>query len=101
MWVGPQLALSDRRRGSMDVFVGMGVTYVNGTTERVVGVNTVVDDSDSSAGGYGHAGLAWRVSKTLRLGFDVRGVFGTDLTLHNQQADADYVQAAFLLGIGW
>lgn len=101
MWVGPQLALGDRRKGHIEVFVGAGVTYLGGETERLNGVGMAVSDSDSAVGGYAHAGVAWRVTRQLRLGLDMRGVFGADMTLHGREADPDYMQLAFVFGVGW
>jgi hypothetical protein len=101
MWVGPQLAIGDRRKGNLDVFVGAGVTYLGGETERLDLGGMVVSDSDTAVAGYAHAGVAWRLTRRLRLGLDLRGVFGADMRLHGEEADPDYLQAALLLGVGW
>jgi len=79
-------------------YVGGGVTYLDADVEvDVPGLGSASDD-DSSLGLYLHGGVDWQVVGGLLLGFDLRAVVGTDISLAGVDSNADYVQAAFVIG---
>ncbi len=102
-YAGPRLTASLGR--SVRPYVGGGVTLMSVTAEGEAagpfGGTITVDDSDSAVGGYAHGGLQIDVADGFHIGADVRGVFGTDVTLFNTDGDADYVQVTLLLGGNW
>ena len=79
--------------GSVRPYIGGGLAYVT----EVFDV-TVVDESDGSIAGYAHGGVNFDVTPGFFLGFDVRGLFGSDITLFGFDTDADYLQFALTLG---
>lgn len=58
-------------------------------------------DTDHSFGFYGNAGVYFKVGDTFNIGLDGRAVTGTKITLGTQEGDADYWQAALLLGFSF
>lgn len=95
-YVGARLSPPGRDPG-LKPYVGAGVSLVSAAIEAESG-STVVDDDDSSLGGYVHGGLYYLAGSGLRVGLDVRGVFGTDMTLFGASGDADYAQVTVLIG---
>ena len=61
----------------------------------------LTSDSDSSFAGYAHTGIYFNTSPGTNVGVDVRGLFGSDLSLFGANGDGDYWQIALLLGGGW
>ena len=58
-------------------------------------------DSDDTNGIYVEGGVYWRLGKAFNLGVHGRLVEGTDVTLFDQDGDADYYQVGALIGFGW
>ncbi|MBK8980421.1 MAG: hypothetical protein IPM29_31350 [Planctomycetes bacterium] len=101
-YVGPRLTANTE--GSVRPYVGGGVTLLTVAAEgrtTLGGVVIDVDDDDASAAAYLHAGLQADLTRGLHLGFDVRGVFGSDITLFGASGDADYIQLALSVGANW
>ena len=83
--------------GKLHPYLGAGITLLVSDVE-VEAMGLSDSDTDGSAGVYAHGGLLFDVTEALVLGLDVRGVGGTDLDFEGIDADADYVQAALVLG---
>jgi hypothetical protein len=84
-------------RGNMRPYVGGGAAWMKAEREATSG-GVENDFEDNGAGGYVHAGIAWRLGylpldrwTEVLLGIDVRGVVGDDM---------DYGQVALTLGFG-
>lgn len=100
-YVGPRLTIE---AGPVRPYVGGGVTVLNGYLEASTdsfGPNVSIDDNDTTAAGYAHAGVHFDITRAFHVGLDVRGVFGAELDFEGATLDADYVQAAFLVGGHW
>lgn len=82
--------------GRLRPYIGIGLAGIKAELKDAAG-----DDDDSTAGVYGHGGLYWDVGQNFHLGVDVRGVFGTDVTLNGNDADVDYVQGAVFGGMSF
>ncbi len=80
----------------MHPYVGGGVASVNASFD---GGNLKVDDA--SGGVYVHGGVYWRMGHRFNIGFDVRALGGTKMTIFGQDFNANYTQAGLLLGWGW
>jgi hypothetical protein len=59
------------------------------------------DDSDVSLAFYAHGGVGVALGQNVSLGLDARGLFGSDVEISGFDADADYVQLALVLGVGF
>jgi hypothetical protein len=46
-------------------------------------------------------GLYWRLNGSFNIGLSGRFVGGTDVTLGDEEINADYFQAGLILGYGW
>jgi len=79
-------------------FLGAGVELGFTTMEASLGATTVEDD-DTSAGLYFHGGLLFQVSRSVRLGVDVRIGRGSDVTLFDVDANIDYEQFGLLMEV--
>jgi len=82
-------------------FIGGGLASVAADAELDSEILGSVDDDDSSLAAYVHGGVFWRLGKRFNIGLDGRIVTGTDLTLFEEDIDADYVQLGLVLGFGW
>ena len=81
-------------------FVGGGLAAVSASAE----VDTPFgdeDDDDDSFGLYAHGGAFWRLGPRFNIGVDGRLLAGTDVTLFDDEGDADYFQVGLILGWGW
>jgi hypothetical protein len=58
-------------------------------------------DSDHSFGFYGNLGVYFKVGESFNIGMDGRIVRGTEFSFAGTEVDADYEQAALLLGFSW
>jgi hypothetical protein len=88
------------RDGTLRPYVGGGLAAVNAVAE----VDSVVreeDDEDDSFGLYVHGGVFWRLGPRFNLGLDGRLLGATDITLFDEERDADYAQLGLVLGWGW
>lgn len=88
------------KAGMVRPFVGGGVSFVSADAD-VTSVLGDVSDDDDSTGIYVQGGVFWRLGEWFNLGFDARLLEGTDLTLFDQDGDADYWQIGALIGFGW
>ena len=86
--------------GKTRPFVGGGLATVTTDIELDTPIGDA-DDDDSSLGAYVHGGVFWRLGKRFNLGLDARILTGTDLTLFDEDIDADYFQGGLVLGFGW
>jgi len=82
-----------RRENKFQPYVGAGLSAINVRVEALS-----ADADDTGFGGYAHGGGTWLLGKSLHLGVDLRGLFGTDLTIAGFDTDADYFQVALVLG---
>ncbi len=96
IYFGPRVSL-DLTNEVVHPYLGAGVTFLFVDVEGELGGLSVSDD-DTSVAGYLHSGVIFDVSDKVFLGFDLRGVFGSDLSLFGASADADYQQLALLVG---
>ena len=81
-------------------YLGGGLAFVSAEKESRLRFGGVSDD-DESTGFYLNGGLAWRIGRHVNGGLDARLVTGTDVTIFDEEGDADYVQLGVLLGYGW
>lgn len=81
-------------------YIGGGVAFID-TDAEVSSVLGSRSDSDSTQGLYVEGGIVWRIGQAFNLGIDGRIVEGTDVTLFDQDGDADYWQLGALIGFGW
>jgi hypothetical protein len=95
-----------------NVYVGMRKTFLRdkvvqpvlgaglelGFTNYEASLGSVtIDDNDTSPGVYLHGGLLFQVSRSVRLGVDVRIGRGSDVTLFGADGDFDYEQFGLLM----
>lgn len=69
---------------------GGGASLIGARVRNQAGVR----DSDNSLAAYVHAGLSAFLSPHFSVGFDVRGLFLSQLRLHGEKLDTDYLQIA-------
>ncbi len=76
-------------------FIGAGISALN---------VDVGFGSETTFGGYVHAGVFWQFAGQFNLGFDLRYLGGTDisdLTTDGSDANVDYFHYGLLIGWGW
>lgn len=76
--------------GELHPYLGGGLSFV----EAEADASGLGSEDDNSFGLYAHGGAYWTLGEHFNLGADVRALVGTDLGF----GDANYVQAAILLG---
>lgn len=59
------------------------------------------DEADQSFGFYGNLGMFFKVGERFNIGVDGRIVRGTEFEFAGSEIDADYEQAALLIGFSW
>ncbi|MEL6716066.1 MAG: hypothetical protein AAFP86_19955 [Planctomycetota bacterium] len=98
---------------SAEAFLGVRGAGTFGPFELVIGVGAsalavgidndtfprAADDEDFTTGFYGHVGLLHDLGGAAFVGVDVRALGGTEVDLGPRTGDADYVQAALVLGV--
>jgi hypothetical protein len=99
LYLGPRLTL-ELADDVLHLYGGGGVTFAWAQYEGILGSVSIQDD-DATVGAYAHGGVYVAVAEQVRLGFDVRGVFATDVELFGVNTDVDYLQLAFTFGIGF
>jgi hypothetical protein len=82
-----------RREDTFQPHVGLGLSAINARVEALS-----AGEDDTGFGGYAHGGGTWMLGQSFHLGVDLRGLFGTDLTIAGFDTDADYFQVALVLG---
>jgi len=85
---------------SVRPFVGGGVSVIDADADVDSAIGST-SDSDDTEGLYVEGGVYWRLGEAFNLGLHGRIVEGTDVTLFDQDGDADYWQIGALLGFGW
>lgn len=83
--------------GKLHPYLGAGLAGVRAESD-VSGGST---DDDNSAGAYAHGGVYWNIGQNVNLGFDVRALLFTDISLNGVDADSDYIQGAFTAGLAF
>lgn len=83
--------------GRFHPYLGGGLAAVRAESDITGGSS----DQDNSPGGYVHGGVYWNVGQNLNIGFDVRSLLFTDITLNGVDANSDYVQYAFVAGLAF
>ncbi len=78
-------------------YLGAGLTLLRLDASVSLAGGTV-DDDDISPGLYLHGGVLFDVTPGLHLGVDLRAVLLTELEIGQEELDADYQQAAVVLG---
>lgn len=86
--------------GSARPFLGGGATFIDADAD-VSSVLGEASDSDETQGLYLEGGVYWRLGEAVNLGVHGRLVEGTDVTLFDEDGDADYWQIGALIGFGW
>src|SRR5262249_31667627 len=87
-----------RQPGQASPYLGAGVSWIRAEFREEFPISTV-QDHDTSAGIYVHGGVDFPLGPALSLGFDLRALGGTDITLFGSNGNADYVQLALVLGV--
>ena len=91
----------DTSDGRVHPYVAGGLTYIDADVDvEVVGMGEASED-DSSIGAYVHGGVTFDVTRSLLIGADLRAILGTDLDFAGVDGDADYIQAAVLVGFSF
>jgi hypothetical protein len=85
---------------SVRPFVGGGLSLIDADADVSSALGST-SDSDDTQGLYVEGGVYWRLGQAFNLGLNGRIVEGTDMTLFDQDGDADYWQVGALLGFGW
>lgn len=93
------------KAGRTRPYVGGGLAAVFAAVE-LEAFGTTVDDDDHSGGGYLEGGVFWRLGSSFNIGFELRSLFGTDVSFDfggpvSVNGDADYGQFTMVLGWGW
>lgn len=78
-------------------YVGAGISFINLEAD----VSGFGEDDDGSPAFYAHGGLAIAASEAFMIGLDLRFLIGSDLEVAGIDTDADYVQLALMIGIGF
>jgi len=78
-------------------YAGAGISFINLEADA----SGVADDDDSAPAFYAHGGLAIAPSEAFFIGLDLRFLVGSDLTIAGFDTDADYVQLAVFIGVGF
>lgn len=86
--------------GNARPFLGGGLTRIDADADVSSALGST-SDSDSTEGLYLEGGVFWRLGEAFNLGLHGRLVEGTDVTLFDQDGDADYWQIGALVGFGW
>ncbi|HUD71041.1 MAG TPA: hypothetical protein VMQ62_03685 [Dongiaceae bacterium] len=81
-------------------FVGGGISLIDADADVDSAIGSR-SDSDDTEGLYVEGGIYWRLGEAFNLGLNGRIVEGTDVTLFDQDGDADYWQIGALVGFGW
>lgn len=88
------------KSGSTRPFIGGGVSFLDADAEVVSALGSA-SDGDDTEGIYVEGGVYWRLGEAFNLGMHARILEGTDVTIFDQDGDADYWQIGALLGFGW
>lgn len=86
--------------GSARPFMGGGVAFIDADAEVESALGTAADGDDTE-GIYVEGGIYWRLGEAFNLGVHGRIVEGTDVTIFDQEGDADHWQLGALFGFGW
>lgn len=97
-YVGPRLTVEVG--DVVRPYVGAGATFLATEFDAISGFSRI-SDRDQSVAGYAHGGINFGVTHAFNVGFDVRGVFGSDVELFGVAGDADYLQFALTAGVHW
>lgn len=84
--------------GTLKFFVGGGASLIRNDADAIIGSAKQGFD-DTTFGGYVHGGLELLLSKTVGIGFDLRGVWSGDASINNVDLNPSYYQGAVLLGL--
>lgn len=84
-----------REEGFVHPYLGAGIAAIRAEFEGSPGSK----DDDSSPGIYFHGGMDFDLGTNFLLGFDMRFLGGTDITLFGDDGTADYAQFVIFLGV--
>ena len=85
-------------------YIGGGASFLSARQEREaisLSFQRDLDEVDSSVAAYAHVGVQVDVAPHVHIGFDVRGVFGSQIELFGANGDADYIQGSLIMGANW
>ncbi len=83
-------------RGNVHPYVGGGIASVTAKMET-----GSVSVDDTSVGFYVHGGVFWRLGTRFNIGFDVRALGGTNMSIEGVEFDSNFTQVGLVLGWGW
>ena len=101
--------------GALEVFGGLRKEFSWGRWRPSFGVGAaliaavidndamgaIADDNDTTEGFYAHGGLIFDVSPNTFIGVDYRLLANTEIEFGTLEADADYQQVTFVLGVSF
>jgi hypothetical protein len=82
-------------------YMGVGLSYLEGTLDLESGTTTTAEDT--AFGAYVHAGMRWKITGETSFGFDYRRLIGIDSFEFDGGGDLnpDYHQLSILLGLSF
>jgi len=87
-------------KGSTRPFLSGGLSFVRAEVEADTVLGDV-DDNDDSIGVWVEGGVYWRLSPHFNLGLFGRLLAGSNITLFDEDGDADYWEVGPMLGWSW
>ena len=81
-------------------FVGGGFALIDADAEVTSALGST-SDGDDTEGLYVEGRVYWRLGQAFNLGLHGRIVEGTDVTIFDEDGDADHWQVGALFGFGW
>lgn len=82
--------------GQVHPYVGGGIASVTAKLE-----SGEVNLDDTSGGFYVHGGIFWRLGHRFNIGFDIRALGGTNMSIEGVDLTSNSTQAGLVLGWGW
>ncbi len=93
--VGPRLTFE---AGAFHPYVGSGISLLVVSQERLIGTRIIDEEEEATVAGYVHGGFYFEIQQHLRLGADVRYVYGADYTLFGNEVGSDLFQLGIFFG---
>jgi opacity protein-like surface antigen len=92
---------SNFRVGDFIPYVGGGASLVAAVARGGTGTVVASQDDDGSAGFFLTGGVSYRFAERFNIGFDLRYLGGTKVTLFKVDGDVNYAQAGVNFGWGF